>query len=59
MERPFRTPLYPLTPVMFAIPILVSVVYLCVTNWMNLAVSAGILLLGAAVYLMEKLVYKI
>ena len=59
MERPFRTPLYPLTPVIFAIPILVSVVYLCVTNWMNLAVSAGILLLGAAVYLMEKLVYKI
>ena len=57
MERPFRTPLYPLTPILFAIPILVSVVYLCTTNWMNLAVSAGILLLGAIVYMIEKKVY--
>ena len=58
MERPFRTPLYPLTPILFAIPILVSVLYLCLTNWMNLAVSAGILVLGGAVYMIEKLVYK-
>ena len=58
MERPFRTPLYPVTPVLFAIPILVSVVYLCLTNWMNLAVSAGILVLGALVYWIELRIYK-
>jgi APA family basic amino acid/polyamine antiporter len=57
-ERPVRTPLYPVTPVLFAIPILISVVYLCLTNWMNLAVSAGILLLGVLVYWIELRIYK-
>ena len=58
MARPFRTPGYPLTPVLFASPIVVSVVYLCLTNWMNLAVSAGILLIGILVYWIELRIYK-
>lgn len=58
MERPFRTPLYPATPILFCIPILASVFFLMWQSIWNLVVSGGILLAGILVYLIEKYVYE-
>lgn len=54
MKRPFRTPLYPLTPILFCIPILFSLFYLFRSNFLNLAISGGTLLVGIILYLIDK-----
>lgn len=54
MKRPFKTPLYPVTPILFCIPILFSVFYLFKSNILNLAISAGTLIVGVILYFIEK-----
>lgn len=49
-SRPFRTPLYPLTPVLFALAGLGIVVNTYIADTKNALIGTGILLLGVPVY---------
>ena len=54
----YRTFGYPVTPVIFMIPILFSVVYLVKEDYRVALMSAGTVLVGTAVYFANKLLRK-
>ena len=58
MERPFRTPLYPLTPILFGIPLVASIFFLMWQSVWNLVFSGGILLIGIIVYYIDKYAFE-
>ena len=56
--RPFNTPLYPLVPILFCIPLVCSIAFLVSQSVLNLVVSLGVVLSGMLVYFIDKYITK-
>ena len=58
VDRPFKTPLYPVPQVIFILLMLVSIVYAVVEDWKVAVVSAGTICGGVLLYYLEKKFFK-